>query len=66
MYRGEITKIVYTIERLRKKRLISQPKENKQKMVRREKEFLEGVVIDSVAAEGKAIAHVNGKVLFVS
>lgn len=65
VYRGEITKIVHTIERLRKKRLISQPKENKQKMGRRDKEFLEGVVIDSVAAEGKAIAHVNGKVLFV-
>lgn len=34
-------------------------------MGRRDKEFLEGVVIDGIASEGKAIAHINGKVLFV-
>lgn len=34
-------------------------------MGRRDKEFLEGVLIESIAAEGKAIAKINGKVLFV-
>ena len=34
-------------------------------MGRRDKEFLESVTIEDVAAEGKAIARINGKVLFV-
>lgn len=34
-------------------------------MGRRDKELLKSVEIESVAAEGKSIAHVNGKVLFV-
>lgn len=34
-------------------------------MGRRDKEYLEGVTIESIAAEGKAIARINGKVLFV-
>lgn len=34
-------------------------------MGRRDKELLENVVIESIAAEGKSLAHVNGKVLFV-
>jgi 23S rRNA (uracil1939-C5)-methyltransferase len=34
-------------------------------MGRKNKELLENVVIEKVAAEGKSMAHVNGKVLFV-
>jgi 23S rRNA (uracil1939-C5)-methyltransferase len=34
-------------------------------MGRRDKEFLQSVEIETIAAEGKAIAHINGKVLFV-
>lgn len=34
-------------------------------MGRKTKELLENIVIEKVAAEGKSIAHVNGKVLFV-
>ena len=35
-------------------------------MGRKKKPFIEGVVIETVAAEGNSIAHVDGKVLFVS
>jgi len=35
-------------------------------MAKKWSELLESVLIESVAAEGKAIAHINGKVLFVS
>lgn len=34
-------------------------------MGRRDKEFFESIEIESIAAEGKAISHINGKVLFV-
>lgn len=34
-------------------------------MGRRDKEYLESIEIESIAAEGKAISHINGKVLFV-
>ena len=34
-------------------------------MRRKEREVLENVKIEAIAAEGKAIAHINGKVLFV-
>jgi len=34
-------------------------------MGRREKELLENVEIELIAAEGKSLAHINGKVLFV-
>ena len=34
-------------------------------MKKKVREILEGVVIESVAAEGRSIARVNGKVLFV-
>jgi len=34
-------------------------------MRRKEREVLENVEIEAIAAEGKAIAHINGKVLFV-
>ncbi|MEN6619785.1 MAG: 23S rRNA (uracil(1939)-C(5))-methyltransferase RlmD [Rikenellaceae bacterium] len=34
-------------------------------MGRRDKEYFESVEIESIVAEGKAISHVNGKVLFV-
>lgn len=34
-------------------------------MGRRDKELIEGVLVEGVAAEGKAIAHVNGKALFI-
>lgn len=34
-------------------------------MGRRDKELIEGVQIEGIAAEGKAIAKINGKVLFV-
>lgn len=34
-------------------------------MRRKEREVLENIEIETIAAEGKAIAHVNGKVLFV-
>ena len=34
-------------------------------MGRRDKELLANVMIETIAAEGKAIAHVNGKVLFI-
>lgn len=34
-------------------------------MGRRDKEFLESIIIEGIASEGKAIAHINGKVLFV-
>ncbi len=34
-------------------------------MGRRDKEFIEAVQIEGIAAEGKAIARINGKVLFV-
>ena len=34
-------------------------------MRRKEREILENVEIEAIAAEGKAIAHINGKVLFV-
>ncbi len=34
-------------------------------MGRREREHIEGVKIEAVAAEGKSLAHINGKVLFV-
>ncbi|MFA6334289.1 MAG: 23S rRNA (uracil(1939)-C(5))-methyltransferase RlmD [Bacteroidales bacterium] len=34
-------------------------------MGRRDKELFESVEIESIAAEGKAISHINGKVLFV-
>ena len=35
-------------------------------MSRKPKPFLEGVRMESVAAEGNSLAHVDGKVLFVS
>lgn len=35
-------------------------------MSRKKKPFIEGVTIESVAAEGNSLAHVDGKVLFVS
>ncbi|HRT34238.1 MAG TPA: TRAM domain-containing protein, partial [Bacteroidales bacterium] len=34
-------------------------------MSKREKEIIESVEIEDIAAEGKAIAHVDGKVVFV-
>ena len=34
-------------------------------MGRRDKEYFESVEIETIAAEGKAISHINGKVLFV-
>ena len=34
-------------------------------MGRRDKELLENITIEAVASEGKALAHVNGKVVFV-
>jgi len=34
-------------------------------MRKREREIIESVEIEAIAAEGKAIAHINGKVLFV-
>lgn len=34
-------------------------------MGRRDKELIEGVVVEGVAAEGKAIAHIDGKALFI-
>ena len=34
-------------------------------MGRRDKELLENIKIEAIAAEGKSLAHVNGKVLFV-
>ncbi len=34
-------------------------------MGRRDKELLENVTIEAIAAEGKSLAHINGKVLFV-
>jgi 23S rRNA (uracil1939-C5)-methyltransferase len=34
-------------------------------MGRRDKEFIESIKIEGIASEGKAIAHINGKVLFV-
>ncbi len=34
-------------------------------MGRRDKEFFESIEIETIAAEGKAISHINGKVLFV-
>jgi 23S rRNA (uracil1939-C5)-methyltransferase len=34
-------------------------------MGRRDKELLENIEIEGIAAEGKALAHINGKVLFV-
>ena len=34
-------------------------------MGRRDKELLSEVLVEDIAAEGKAIAHVNGKVLFI-
>ena len=34
-------------------------------MGRRDKELLEGVLVEGVAAEGKAISHINGKALFI-
>jgi len=45
------------------KELISQT--NEQIMGRRDKEFFESIEIETIAAEGKAITHINGKVLFV-
>ena len=34
-------------------------------MKKKVREVLEGVIIESVAAEGRSIAKINGKVLFV-
>ena len=34
-------------------------------MRKREREIIESVEVDGIAAEGKAIAHINGKVLFI-
>lgn len=33
---------------------------------KKEKEIVRGVTVESVGAEGKAIAHIDGKVVFVS
>ena len=34
-------------------------------MARKKKPLLQNITIESIAAEGKALAHIDGKVLFV-